>query len=89
MLENNKQFLEIICPASDDSIVRNLTKKFNNKIYHICYEVDNIEQAIKDLEEKGFVLIDPPRPAIFFDNRRVAFLSSIYCGIVELIEKTL
>ncbi|MET3535525.1 VOC family protein [Chryseobacterium limigenitum] len=63
--------------------VENLLKK-RISYYHICYEVDDIDKTIEDLTEKGGMLISPPKEAILFNNRKVAFLMLSY-GIVELL----
>ncbi|MBB6371651.1 VOC family protein [Chryseobacterium shigense] len=65
--------------------VQNLLKK-NISYYHICYEVDDIDQSIENLIEHGGMLISPPKEAILFNNRKVAFLMLSY-GIVELLNK--
>ncbi|SHL01546.1 VOC family protein [Chryseobacterium polytrichastri] len=63
--------------------VENLLKK-RISYYHICYEVDDIDKTIEYLTEKGGMLISPPKEAILFNNRKVAFLMLSY-GIVELL----
>lgn len=65
-------------------------EKFVSKkqfLYHTCWLVDDIEQAIEKLYQNGAMLISAPTQAILFDNRRVAFLFS-EIGIVELLEET-
>ncbi len=63
--------------------VENLTKK-NITYYHICYEVDDIDAEIEKLLENHAYLVSPPKHAILFDNREVAFLSVSY-GLIELL----
>ncbi len=63
--------------------VENLLKK-RISYYHICYEVDDIHTSIESLTENGGILISPPKEAILFNNRKVAFLMLSY-GIVELL----
>ena len=55
-------------------------------LYHTCWEVDDLQTAIEDLYSNGAMLISEPKPAILFDNRKVAFL---FCemGIIELLEE--
>lgn len=62
-----------------------LTKK--QFLYHTCWQVNDIEQAIEKLYENGAMLISAPQQAILFDNKRVAFLFSDI-GIIELLEET-
>lgn len=52
--------------------------------YHLCFEVEDIDSEIKRLEKEGAILISPPKPAILFDNRQVAFLFVSY-GIIEVL----
>lgn len=54
--------------------------------YHVCYEVENLEQAIDDYLSKDAKIISEPKPAILFGNKRVAFLYLPY-GFVELVEE--
>jgi methylmalonyl-CoA/ethylmalonyl-CoA epimerase len=51
--------------------------------YHVCYEVRSIEKAIESFNHS--VLISPPKEAILFDNRKVAFLLTPI-GLVEFLE---
>jgi methylmalonyl-CoA/ethylmalonyl-CoA epimerase len=51
--------------------------------YHVCYEVDDIERAIKSFSLS--VIATPPKEAILFNNRRVAFLLTPI-GLIELLE---
>ena len=64
--------------------VENLIKK-KISYYHLCYEVDDIEGEIKRLSNAGGILMSHPKPAILFENRKVAFLMLSY-GIIELLE---
>jgi methylmalonyl-CoA/ethylmalonyl-CoA epimerase len=63
--------------------VENLLKK-RISYYHICYEVEDIEKTIEHLTQNGGMLSSPPKEAILFNNRKVAFLMLSY-GIVELL----
>lgn len=64
--------------------VENLLKK-RISYYHLCYETQNIKDEIKRLVNLGGTILSEPKPAILFNNRKVAFLMLSY-GIVELLE---
>ena len=64
------------------NIVEKLIKK-NITYYHICYEVDNLQEAMASFKKS--IVISNPTKAILFDNRKVAFLFTPI-GIVELLE---
>ena len=54
-------------------------------LYHSCWEVDNIEVAIKSFCDNDAVLISEPKESLLFNNRKVAFLYTSV-GILELLE---
>jgi len=57
-------------------------------IYHLAFEVMDLEVAIDQLDEAGARLVSPPKPAVAFDGRRVAFSVRPNLLLVELIEST-
>jgi len=63
--------------------VEMLLKK-NITYYHLCFEVEDINAEIKRLLNAGAFLISPPKPALLFSNRQVAFLNVSY-GMIELL----
>jgi methylmalonyl-CoA/ethylmalonyl-CoA epimerase len=52
--------------------------------YHLCFEVDDIDAEITRLTNDHALLISPPKPAVLFNNRLVAFLHVSY-GLIELL----
>ena len=65
--------------------VKNFLRR-GTKIYHICFEVDNLERKIENLINKGCILVSSPKPAILFEGRRVAFLITPMGFLIELLE---
>ncbi len=63
--------------------VETLVKK-NITYYHICFEVEDIDSEIERLIGENAFLISPPKPAVLFNNRKVAFLHVSY-GLIELL----
>lgn len=86
-LEKDGYKIELVCPRDSKSIVGNLRKKIGNTPYHICYEVDNLENAIEELGKLRFVIWEQPHEALAIDCRRVVFLFSSQMGMIELVEK--
>lgn len=78
--------IELVSPRTSSSVVGELRKKIGNSPYHICYEVDNLENAIEELGQKRFVLWEEPQIAPAIDGRRVAFLVNGQMGMIELLE---
>ena len=81
--------IELIAPASDKSPVSELLKHKKNvsTLYHICYEVGDIERAMDMLKKRGFMATTKVEPALAFDNRRVVFMLCKEVGLIELVEE--
>ena len=74
--------IELIEPMKSSQIYF-LLKKYKNSPYHICYSVHNLSEAIQELEDKHFFVIEQPEIAPCIDGKLVCFLS---CGGIEIIE---
>lgn len=76
---------ELVEPLDKSSpVYRTATKK--NSLNHICYEVESIEDAIKQFQDDGNILISGPVYAVAFDNRKIVFFYTREHMIVELLE---
>lgn len=85
-LQKDGYCIELVSPASEDSVVSGLLKKYKNSPYHICYETATFEEDHQRLSNEGFLSIDTPTPAPALQNRRVVFLTSRSMGMIELLE---
>lgn len=85
-IDLNNLIIELIEPLGDESPVKHILEK-NQKLYHACYAVPDIEHAIKISRENGFHCIAPPVPATAFDNKKIAWVYSKVFGLFELVEK--
>jgi methylmalonyl-CoA/ethylmalonyl-CoA epimerase len=65
--------------------VETLVKK-NIGLYHLCFEVEDMQAEIDRLVGEGAKLIGPPKPAALFGGRAVVFLYVDY-GMIELLHK--
>lgn len=80
--------IEFLEPISDDSPIAKFLENKGEGIQHLCFEVENIEETIKNLKKEGIVMIDDvPRAGAF--ARKVAFIHprSTYGVLIELCEK--
>ena len=79
--------IELIAPLSEDSPVSKILKG-TARLYHLCFEVDNIEEALKKLRSQGAIIISNPVPAELYEGERIAFVYTPDKYVVELLEKT-
>lgn len=89
-MEHAAYCVELIAPldpAASSPVDGILSKKMPGP-YHICYEVESLDDAIMRLKQQGWLVIAPPLPACALMNTNVVFLFEKTLGIIELVEKT-
>jgi methylmalonyl-CoA/ethylmalonyl-CoA epimerase len=80
--------IELTAPTEEDSPVGKFIAKRGTGIHHIAYEVDDLDNQIKDFQEKEVRMIDK-EPRIGAGNAKIAFAhpKSFSGVLVELKEK--
>ena len=79
--------IELVSPVDEKSPVFDIIKKNGTMPYHLCYEIDDLEESIKQFKGKRFLQVSKPAPAIAFQNRRICFMYNRHIGLLELLEK--
>jgi len=65
--------LELLEPMTDDGPIATFIQKRGQGFQHVCFEVDDVDATIEELQRNGAQMIDKvARPGA--DNTRVAFL---------------
>jgi methylmalonyl-CoA/ethylmalonyl-CoA epimerase len=77
--------VELVAPLGPDSPVIRTLKK-GGSVYHVCYEVTDIEASIKHLTDRGSLLLRGPDPAVAFNHREIAWLMTETNLLVELLQ---
>jgi len=79
--------VELLEATSPDSPIAKQIEKKGAGMHHVALSVDNIEQAIRELKDKGIRLIDE-KPRIGAGGKKIAFLHPKATGgiLVELCE---
>lgn len=83
--------VELVCPDKDSNLYP-LLKKHKNSPYHMCYEVENLQESISEMEVEGFVCFKQPEDAKMIDilqnvsGCKVAFMMSSSIGMIELLQ---
>jgi methylmalonyl-CoA/ethylmalonyl-CoA epimerase len=78
--------VELIEPVTDNSPVRQSLLK-GCRLLHLCYEVNDVEVAIKNSMQHGFCCIARPKPAVAFENRLIAWVFSPVWGLYEFVQR--
>lgn len=80
--------VELLESTTEDGPIARFIEKKGEGIQHIAFKVDNIEEAIKDLQEKGVRLIDE-KPRYGAGGARIAFLhpKSTSGVLIEISER--
>ena len=80
--------LELIEPAEKDSPISSFLSN-GGGFHHLCFEVDDIDEKINELEKNGAQLI--VKPVLGFENRLISFLhlnmKNTNCNLIELVTK--
>jgi len=65
--------LELLEPTGPDTPIARFLAKRGPGVHHLCFAVDDLEDALKDLTSRGFRLVnETPVPGA--DGKRIAFL---------------
>jgi len=78
--------VELVRPTSPDSGVAKFVEEKGGGMHHLCFEVDNIDEMLMQLKEKGIRLIN--EVALELPGRKMAFIhpKSTNGVLVELYE---
>jgi methylmalonyl-CoA/ethylmalonyl-CoA epimerase len=81
--------VELLESTSPDGPVAKFIEKKGAGFQHIAFRVENIEEALEELKEKGIQLIDQ-KPRIGAGGAKIAFLHPKATGgvLVELCERS-
>ncbi len=81
--------IELLEPTCEESTIAKFIEKRGEGIHHIAYSTNNVNEALKEMEEKGVKLIDQKaRPGA--EGLNIAFLHPKSTGSVltEICEHT-
>ena len=87
MLPVGETYLELLEGQGPESGVTNWIKEKGTGLFHICFEVEDIDGALAELKAKGVKLRDET-PRIGHGGARIAFLDPASTGnvLIEMAE---
>lgn len=88
-LPTGQSEIELLEPINETSGVAKFLAKHGPGMHHLCLEVDDLEETLARLKEKGVALINE-EPTIGSGGKRIAFIHpKSTCGVlIELYETT-
>ncbi len=84
-LPKSSSWLELVSPNGENSKLSAALKR-GGGLHHLCYEVENIDQACTELRNRKLALLSKPVPAVAFGGRRIAWLIDSTRLLTELVE---
>ena len=87
MLPIGQTYIELLEATGPDSPVNEWMDKSGESLWHLCFEVDDIDAAVIELKGKGVKLLnDEPKPS--HGGSRIVFLNPESTGnvLIELAE---
>lgn len=79
--------IELIEPTSADSSLTRFLEKRGEGMHHICLEVENIEDALQEMREKGAAVLDK-EPRVAAEGRAIFLHPKGTNGVLlELLER--
>lgn len=78
--------VELLQPLDDGSPLVDWLRR-GVRLYHVCYETDDLDAALEQLRAAGHRTVSAPAPAVAFDGRPVAFVMLRTRGLIELLQR--
>lgn len=78
--------IELVAPVDDHSPVVQTLQKSGVSPYHVCYEVEDMQEAVRALRRKRYVPLFKPVPAVALGNRLICYLYNSEVGLIELLQ---
>jgi methylmalonyl-CoA/ethylmalonyl-CoA epimerase len=78
--------IELVEPQNSDSPLRSIIGSNRGGVYHLGYEVDDLDKEIERCRKTRCMPLGRPVPAVAFDGRRIVFLLTPQRDLIELVE---
>jgi methylmalonyl-CoA/ethylmalonyl-CoA epimerase len=78
--------IELVEPIDESSPVTRFIGDARGGLYHLCYEVDDLDATIARFRKHRCLPLAPAAPAVAFAGRRIVFLMTPQRDLVELVE---
>jgi methylmalonyl-CoA/ethylmalonyl-CoA epimerase len=78
--------IELVEPDSPGAPTARFLREKGEGLHHLCYEVKDLAETLQTMRAAGSLLARPPKPAVAFGGRRIAWLLTPEKLLLELLE---
>jgi methylmalonyl-CoA/ethylmalonyl-CoA epimerase len=78
--------IELVEPLGEKSPIHAYIGSKRGGIYHVCYEVANLDASVAAMRARKCMPLGKPVPATAFGGRRIVFMLTPQRDLVELLE---
>jgi len=88
MIPVGQTCVELIAPVEGNESLRRFLDRRGPGLHHICLEVEDLDEALRELKDRGAPLLDD-KPRIGARGHRIAFVHPKALGglLLELVER--
>ena len=79
--------IELVQPYEDNKTMQKMLTKRGVTPYHMCYEVDDVDQEYDKLIQEDWTALFKPVAAPAFDGRKICYFWSSEIGFIELVNR--
>lgn len=87
LTKTGSPLLELVEPLNSEAPVYNIVKNSGTTPYHTCYEVEDMQKSLDELEKLNFRLLFEPEKTLAMDAGLFCYLFSAEIGLIELYQK--
>lgn len=81
-------YIELVEPNNNNQQMQKLLKKKGCSVYHVCYEVNDVESVYRDFcKKEGWINIFKPVVAIALGGKKITYFYNTKIGFVEFVNK--
>lgn len=78
--------IELVAPWGEGSPVTRFLADRGGGLHHLCYEVADLEASLVAMRTRGAMRVRPPKPAVAFGGRRIAWVLTAEKLLIEMLE---
>ena len=79
--------VELVQPYEDNKTMQKMLTKRGVTLYHMCYEVDDVDQEYDKLIQEDWTALFKPVAAPAFENRKICYFWNSEIGFIELVNR--